>query len=261
MVLNKKVVVVMPAYNAEKTLLQTYQEVRNQACVDQVILVDDCSRDRTFQLARTLDEIIVHKHDRNLGYGANQKSCYRLALKHRADIVIMLHPDYQYTPQLIPAMAHLVACGLYHCVLGSRILGGYALKGNMPIWKYISNRALTAIQNLLIQAKLSEYHTGFRAFSRQLLQRLQWQEFSDDFLFDNQFLAQTHWFGYQIAEITCPTKYFPEASSINFKSSVRYGCGCLMTSVAFRLAKLQLTALPLFPSNPPDEDEIRKAVS
>jgi len=246
MILNKRVVVVMPAYNAEKTLSQTYIEIRDQACADQIILVDDCSQDRTVELASDLDGVTVHRHERNLGYGANQKSCYRLALENNADIVIMVHPDYQYTPKLMPAMAHLVACGLYHCVLGSRILGGYALRGGMPVWKYVSNRALTAIQNVFLQAKLSEYHTGYRAFSRSLLQRLRWESYSDDFVFDNQMLAQAHWLGYEIAEITCPTKYFAEASSINFERSLKYGVGCLLTSVDYRLARMHCRSSKLF---------------
>ena len=193
---NKKVVVVMPAYNAEKTLLKTYEEVMAQGIVDKVILVDDASPDNTAKVAQRLPLTKVFVHERNLGYGGNQKTCYRLALEENADIVIMVHPDYQYTPKLIPAMASLIGNGLYHCVLGSRILGGYALKGGMPPWKYIANRFLTFVENILIGAKLSEYHTGYRAFSRELLLRLPLKNNSDDFVFDNQMMAQIVWFGF-----------------------------------------------------------------
>jgi len=235
---DKKVVVVMPAYNAEQTILQTYQEVMDQQVVDQIILVDDASTDNTVQLAQTLDNMIVYQHQTNLGYGANQKTCYSLALKENADIVIMVHPDYQYTPKLIPAMVSLIANNLYHCVLGSRILGGYALKGGMPIWKYIANRALTFIENLLLGAKLSEYHTGYRAFSKQLLEQLSLSHLSNDFIFDNQMLAQIIGLGYIVAEVSCPTKYFEEASSINFRRSVKYGFGCILTALIFRLSRM-----------------------
>jgi glycosyltransferase involved in cell wall biosynthesis len=244
---NQKVVVIMPAYNAAETLCRTYEEVMAQGIVDQVIVVDDASTDQTTRIARTLPHALVHTHAENLGYGANQKTCYRLALEQGADIVIMVHPDYQYTPLLIPAMASLIGNGLYHCVLGSRILGNYALKGGMPIWKYISNRLLTFVENLLIGAKLSEYHTGYRAFSRQLLELLPLAENSNDFVFDNQMLAQIAWHGYTIAEVSCPTKYFPEASSINFRRSVKYGFGCLGTALTFRLAKAGLLRSRLFP--------------
>ena len=247
MVQNKKVVVVMPAYNAAKTLVQTYNEVMEQGVVDRVIIVDDASRDDTVAVAKTLPNTIVFSHAKNLGYGGNQKSCYRLALAEGADIVIMVHPDSQYTPKLIPAMASLIACGLYPCVLGSRILGGYALQGGMPLWKYVANRFLTAGENLLLGAKLSEYHTGYRAFSRELLERLPLAGNSDDFVFDNQMLAQILWAGYTIAEISCPTKYFDEASSINFRRSVTYGFGCLNTALRFRLAKWRVASSPLFP--------------
>ena len=189
-------------------------------------------------------------HEANRGYGANQKTCYRAALEEGADIVVMVHPDYQYTPKLIPAMASMIASGLYHCVLGSRILGGYALKGGMPLWKYVANRFLTLMENLLLGAKLSEYHTGYRAFSRELLSGLFLESQSDDFVFDNQMLAQILWKGYTIAEISCPTRYFPEASSINFNRSVRYGLGCLYTGVLFRLAKTGLVRSRHFPSKP-----------
>jgi glycosyltransferase involved in cell wall biosynthesis len=246
---NKKVVVVMPAYNAEKTILKTHDEVMAQGVVDLVVVVDDASRDRTVEVASELSDTIVHTHPQNLGYGANQKTCYRLALENCADIVIMVHPDYQYTPLLIPAMASMIANELYHCVLGSRILGGRALAGNMPFYKYVSNRFLTLAENILTGAKLSEYHTGYRAFSRQLLEQLPLDGNSDDFVFDNQMLAQILWFGYTIAEVSCPTKYFPEASSINFVRSTKYGLGCLWTGLLFRLAKMNLIKSSLFPNN------------
>ena len=244
---NKKVVVVMPAYNAEKTLLKTYEEVMAQGVVDKVILVDDASPDNTAKVAQKLPRTRVFVHERNLGYGGNQKTCYRLALEEGADIVIMVHPDYQYTPKLIPAMTSMIGNGLYHCVLGSRILGGYALKGGMPPWKYIANRFLTLTENILIGAKLSEYHTGYRAFSRELLLKLPFANNSDDFVFDNQMLAQIVWFGYTIAEVSCPTSYFAEASSINFKRSTEYGICCLRTALSFRLAKMNLIKSVLFP--------------
>jgi glycosyltransferase involved in cell wall biosynthesis len=244
---DKKVVVVMPAYNAAKTLVRTYDEVMMQGVVDKVIVVDDCSRDETTTIAKKLPNTIVFTHAKNLGYGGNQKSCYRLALQENADIVIMVHPDSQYTPHLIPAMASLIASGLYPCVLGSRILGGYALQGGMPMWKYVANRFLTAAENIMLGAKLSEYHTGYRAFSRDILERLPLSENSDDFVFDNQMLAQILWFGYTIAEISCPTKYFKEASSINFRRSVKYGFGCLGTAAKFRLAKWNMSSSNLFP--------------
>ncbi len=236
----------MPAYNAAETLKKTYDEVMEQKIVDHVIVVDDASNDETTAIAKTLANTTVHTHPKNQGYGGNQKSCYKLALDAGADIVIMVHPDYQYTPRLIPAMASMIGNGLYHCVLGSRILGGYSLKGGMPIWKYISNRFLTFVENLLTGAKLSEYHTGYRAFSRELLEKLPLSENSDDFVFDNQMLAQILWLDYQIAEVSCPTKYFPEASSINFKRSVKYGFGCLLTAAEFRLAKTGLIKSKLF---------------
>jgi glycosyltransferase involved in cell wall biosynthesis len=245
---NKKVVVVMPAYNAEKTIIKTYDEVMAQGVVDKVILVDDASPDNTAKVASKLPLTKVFVHERNLGYGGNQKTCYRLALEEGADIVIMVHPDYQYTPKLIPAMTSMIGNGLYHCVLGSRILGGYALKGGMPPWKYIANRFLTFVENVLIGAKLSEYHTGYRAFSRELLLRLPLKNNSDDFVFDNQMMAQIVWFGYTVAEVSCPTKYFAEASSINFKRSMEYGVGCLKTACAFRLAKMKLIKSVLFPA-------------
>src|SRR5271170_5089382 len=243
----KKIVVVMPAYNAAKTLVQTYDEVMEQGVVDRVIVVDDASRDATTAIARKLPNTVVLTHAKNLGYGGNQKSCYRLALQEGADIVIMVHPDAQYTPKLIPAMASLIASDLYHCVLGSRILGGQALRGGMPLWRYIPNRGLTFVENILLGAKLSEYHTGYRAFSREVLERLPLSENSNDFVFDNQMLAQILWFGYTIAEVSCPTRYFDEASSISFRRSVQYGFGCLGTALSFRLAKMNLSPSKLFP--------------
>jgi glycosyltransferase involved in cell wall biosynthesis len=243
---DQKIIVVMPAYNAAQTLRMTYDEVMAQEIVDMVILVDDGSSDETVSIARKLPNTIVHEHNLNRGYGGNQKSCYRLALEAGADIVVMVHPDYQYTPKLIPAMASMIGNGLYHCVLGSRILGGYALKGGMPIWKYIANRGLSLVENVLLGAKLSEYHTGYRAFSRQLLEKLPIENNSDDFVFDNQMLAQILWHGYTIAEVSCPTKYFAEASSINFFRSVKYGLGCLQTAMAYRLAQLGLLKSAVF---------------
>ncbi|MHC4394847.1 MAG: glycosyltransferase family 2 protein [Planctomycetota bacterium] len=244
---DKKVIVFMPAYNAARTLRKTYDEVMTQEIVDLVIIVDDASQDKTSAIAAELPNTIVHTHSNNLGYGANQKTCYKLALQQGADIIIMVHPDYQYTPKLIPAMASMIGNELYPCVLGSRILGGYALRGKMPIWKYIANRFLTLAENILIGAKLSEYHTGYRAFSRQLIEQLPLEENSDDFVFDNQMLAQILWYGNTIAEVSCPTKYFTEASSINLKRSIEYGFGCLRTALTFRLAKLNLIKSKLFP--------------
>jgi len=243
----KKVVVVMPAYNAAQTLRMTYDEVMSQGIVDLVILVDDASRDDTATIARTLPNVEVFVHDRNRGYGANQKTCYMMALERGGDIIIMVHPDYQYTPMLIPAMTSMIGNDLYPCVLGSRILGGYALKGGMPFWRYLANRFLTFVGNILIGAKLSEYHTGYRAFSRSLLEQLPFDINSDDFVFDNQMLAQIIWFGHTIAEISCPTKYFAEASSINFRRSMKYGFGCLWTALTFRLTKMQIINSKLFP--------------
>lgn len=243
----KKVVVVMPAYNAARTLTQTHEEVLAQDFVDEVILVDDASADATAEIARKLAKTTVHTHPENRGYGGNQKTCYRLALEHGADIVIMVHPDYQYTPKLIPAMTSMIGNGLFACVLGSRILGGGALKGGMPLWKYIANRVLTLVANWLMGAKLSEYHTGYRAFSREILETLPLDANSDDFVFDNQMLAQILWKRYPIGEVSCPTKYFPEASSINFRRSLRYGFGCLGTAVSFRLARMGLVRSRLFP--------------
>jgi len=244
---DKKVVVVMPAYQAAGTLRKTHAEVIAQGIVDHVIVVDDASSDETTEIAKTLPLTQVFTLERNHGYGGNQKHCYRLALAAGADIIIMVHPDYQYTPKLIPAMASMIANGLYHCVLGSRILGGYALKGKMPIWRYIANRFLTLAENILTGAKLSEYHTGYRAFSRELLEKIPFDANDDDFVFDNQMLAQVLWLGYQIAEVTCPVNYFAQASSINFSRSVKYGFGCLSTAIKFRLAKMNLIKSKLFP--------------
>jgi glycosyltransferase involved in cell wall biosynthesis len=248
---DQKVVVVMPAYNAAKTLQQTYDEVMAQGIVDRVIVVDDGSRDETVRLARSLPRVQIHVHDRNRGYGGNQKTCYRLALEAGADIVIMVHPDYQYTPKLIPAMAAMIGSGLYHCVLASRILGGKALSGGMPLYKYAANRFLTLVENFLTRAKLSEYHTGYRAFSRQLLKRLPLEVNSDDFVFDNQMLAQILWLGCTIAEVSCPTRYFDEASSINFKRSLVYGIGCLLTALEFRLNRWGMISTARFPRRLP----------
>jgi len=243
---DKKVIVIMPAYNAARTLRLTYDEVMAQKIVDAVIVVDDGSDDETVAVAASLPQAVVHTHPKNQGYGANQKTCYRLALEHGGDIIIMVHPDYQYTPKLIPAMASMIGNGLYHCVLGSRILGGYALKGGMPWWRYISNRFLTLVENIMTGAKLSEYHTGYRAFSRELLEKLPLDENSDDFVFDNQMLVEILWLDYKIAEASCPTRYFAEASSINFGRSLKYGFGCLSTAIKYRLAKMNLIRSKLF---------------
>jgi len=243
----KKIVVVMPAYNAARTVTQTVDEVLQQRIVDEIILVDDRSRDETVQVASSLLGVRVHVHEKNTGYGGNQKTCYRLALEAGADIVIMVHPDYQYTPLLIPAMASIIANGLHPCVLASRILGGYSLAGGMPVWKYVANRFLTAAENILLGAKLSEYHTGYRAFSREILEKIDLSKNSDDFVFDNQMLAQIFWHNFTIAEVSCPTKYFKEASSINFRRSVKYGFGCLSIGLKFRLAKMGFLKSELFP--------------
>jgi glycosyltransferase involved in cell wall biosynthesis len=244
---DKKVVVVMPAYNAAQTLRKTWDEVMAQEIVDLIIVVDDRSQDETVSIARALPKTVVYTHQKNMGYGANQKSCYRLALEQGGDVIIMVHPDYQYTPKLIPAMVSMIGSGLYQCVLGSRILGGYALQGGMPVWKYMANRFLTLVENVLLGAKLSEYHTGYRAFSRKLLEKLPLDVNSDDFVFDNQMLAQIIWFGFTVAEISCPTKYFAEASSINLQRSIKYGFGCLITALQFRFAKMKLITSILFP--------------
>jgi glycosyltransferase involved in cell wall biosynthesis len=243
----KRVVVIMPAYNAARTIKTTYDEVMSQGVVDLVVLVDDASRDETVAIARSLDKVKVVVHPRNRGYGANQKTCYREALAAGADIVVMVHPDYQYTPKLIPAMSSMIGNGLYQCVLGSRILGGNAVRNGMPWWKYVANRGLTFFSNVLMGAKLSEYHTGYRALSRELLEMLPLNANSDDFVFDNQMLAQILWLNHTIAEVSCPTRYFKEASSIDFRRSVKYGLGCVATAIAFRLARLGIVRSPLFP--------------
>ena len=240
----KKIVVVMPAYNAERTLVQTYNSLPHEI-VDDVLLVDDGSRDHTVDVARRLG-IRTFAHASNHGYGRNQKTCYREALELGADIVVMVHPDYQYAPELVTSMVGMLAYGTYDVALASRILGVGALKGGMPVWKYVANRFLTATQNLLMSYKLSEYHTGYRAFTRRVLQALPLCENSDDFSFDNEMLAQTVYFGYQIGEISCPTKYFKEASSINFRRSMKYGMEVLSTSLKFRLQRMKLTRFAIF---------------
>ena len=240
----KKVVVVLPAYNAAKTLEMTYREIPFEV-VDDVLLVDDASRDDTSVVSRELGiKTIIHQQ--NKGYGGNQKTCYRTALDLGADIVIMLHPDYQYTPRLVTAMAAMIAYGEFDAVLASRILGIGALKGGMPLYKYVANRFLTLVENLLLGHKLSEYHTGYRAFSRDVLEKLPLDKNSDDFVFDNQMLAQVIWFGYRIGEVSCPTKYFEDASSINFRRSVIYGMGVLKTALLFRLNKMGLAKCAIF---------------
>lgn len=247
MINGKRIAVVMPAYNAEKTLEATLHELPD--LVDIRILVDDNSSDHTVELARRLAnqfDLQVFQHDRNYGYGRNQQTCYREALSAGADVVIMLHPDYQYTPLLVTAMASMVAYEVYDVVLGSRIIGGTALLGGMPLYKYVSNRALTAFENLFLRVKLSEYHTGYRAFSRKVLCELPLLENSDDFVFDNQMLAQCVHFGFRIGEVSCPTKYFEEASSINFRRSVKYGFGVLATTLQFALQRAGIVQLPRF---------------
>lgn len=234
----KKIAVVMPAYNAEKTLEQTFSEIPN-GIVDEVILVDDASKDGTVKLSTQLG-ITTIRHDKNRGYGGNQKTCYQTALEKQADIVVMVHPDYQYTPKLITAISSMIAYDVYDVVLGSRILGGTALRGGMPVYKYFSNRVLTFIQNVLMGQKLSEYHTGYRAFSRNVLQSLALKKNSDDFIFDNQMLTQIFFQGFKVGEVSCPTKYFPEASSINFSRSLKYGLGCILTALAYRAARLSI---------------------
>jgi glycosyltransferase involved in cell wall biosynthesis len=236
MVNGKKVIVVLPAYNAGNTLEQTFREIPSNI-VDDVILVDDRSKDNTVDVARRLGIKNIVEHQQNRGYGGNQKSCYDKALELGADIVIMLHPDYQYTPRLIEPMAYIIGNGVYHVVLGSRILGNGALRGGMPLYKYIANRLLTLFQNTLVSQKLSEYHTGYRAFSREVLEKVNYEINSDDFVFDNQMLSQIIYFNYEIAEVTCPTKYFEEASSINLKRSIIYGMGVLQVSLKHRLCK------------------------
>ncbi len=245
MFLDKKVVVVMPAYNAEKTLRSTYAEIPMDI-VDEVIIVDDASSDNTIKVAAEIGIKHIIQHQTNLGYGGNQKSCYDKALALEADIVIMVHPDYQYTPKLIPAMTSVLANGLYSVILGSRILGKGALNGGMPKYKYIFNRFLTLFQNFIMGQKLSEYHTGYRAFTKEVLQKINYHANSNDFVFDNQMLAQIFYAGYEIAEISCPTKYFDDASSINFKRSVKYGMGVLRTSLQYKFQKWGLAHYKIF---------------
>lgn len=248
MINGKKIVVVMPAYNAARTLETTYNEI-DFSIVDDVVLVDDHSKDNTAEVAKRIGIKHVIRHEKNKGYGGNQKTCYNKALELGADIVIMLHPDYQYTPLLIPSISHLIANGLYHVVLGSRILGKGALRGGMPMYKYIANRFLTLTQNILVNDKLSEYHTGYRAFSKEVLLKINFEYNSDDFVFDNQMLSQIIYAGYPIAEITCPTKYFEEASSINFKRSSIYGLGVLKTSFMHFLQRKGIAKFKLYELN------------
>jgi glycosyltransferase involved in cell wall biosynthesis len=248
MLLGKKIVVVLPAYNAALTLEKTYSEIPFEI-VDEVILVDDASKDNTVEAAARIGIKHIIKHEKNKGYGGNQKSCYDKALSLGADIVIMLHPDYQYTPKLIPSMANIIAQDLYPVVFGSRILGKGALKGGMPLYKYFFNRLLTLTQNILMSQKLSEYHTGYRAFSREVLEKINYHANSDDFVFDNQMAAQVFYAGYEIAEVTCPTKYFKEASSINFKRSAVYGLGVLGVSLSYFFNKIGLIKSSIFKPN------------
>jgi glycosyltransferase involved in cell wall biosynthesis len=239
MIGNQKVVVVLPAYNASRTLEKTVNEIPMDV-VDEIVLVDDNSADNTFELAESLGIRHILKHEVNKGYGGNQKSCYSMALALNADIIVMLHPDYQYTPKLIRAKASIIADGNYKVVLGSRILGKGALKGGMPIYKYIANRVLTLFQNILMGQKLSEYHTGYRTFHKDVLNAIDLEKNDDDFIFDNQMLAQICAKGFEICEVTCPTKYFAEASSINFKRSSKYGLGVLLVSIGYRLMKWKI---------------------
>lgn len=245
MLKDKKICVVLPAYNAADTLKKTYNEIPF-SIVDEVVLVDDCSSDETVEVGKRLGIQHIIRHDKNKGYGGNQKTCYQTALSLGADIVVMLHPDYQYDPRLLESMCYLIANGVYPVVLGSRILGMGARKGGMPLYKYFFNRCLTALQNFVMHQKLAEYHTGYRAFSKDVLERINFMADSDDFVFDNQMLAQIFYAGYEIAEITCPTKYFPEASSINFKRSCKYGFGVIHTSFCYRWQKWGLLKSPLF---------------
>ncbi|OED41039.1 glycosyl transferase family 2 [Chromatiales bacterium (ex Bugula neritina AB1)] len=239
----------MPAYNAERTLSRTHSEVMSHSCVDAVIVVDDRSSDRTAEIGFNLERTTVIRHEKNVGYGGNQKTCYRAAIDSGADIVVMVHPDYQYTPLILPAMVSMIESGLYDCVLASRILGGHAIGDGMPMWRYVANRFLTLSQNLILGEKLSEYHTGYRAFSRKVLETLPLDENSDDFVFDNQMLTQVLWCGFKVAEVSCPTRYAADASSINFMRSVKYGFGCLGTAVQAKLARLGVFRSKRFPDN------------
>lgn len=245
MINNKKIAVVLPAYNAEETLKKTYDEIPFNF-VDEVILVDDLSSDKTVEVGKRIGIKHIIKHDKNKGYGGNQKSCYKKALELNADIVVMLHPDYQYTPLLLPSMCYLIVNNVYPVVIGSRILGKGALKGGMPIYKYFANRLLTFLQNILMGQKLSEYHSGYRAFSREVLEKINYDINSDDFIFDNQMLAQIFYAGYEIGEITCPTKYFEEVSSINLKRSIKYGFGVIRVSIAYFLQKIKIGNFKIF---------------
>jgi glycosyltransferase involved in cell wall biosynthesis len=247
MIKGKKLVVVMPAYNAEQTLVKTYEELPHEI-VDEVILVDDHSRDHTIEVARRLGIKTIIRHNKNLGYGGNQKTCYTAALESGADITVMVHPDYQYSPKLCGAISWMIASGEYDMVLASRILGRGACKGGMPLWKYIANRFLTAFENIFVDVKLSEYHTGYRAFTREVLETLPLHENSDDFVFDNQMIAQAVAFGFNLGEMSCPTRYMPEASSINFRRSVKYGFGVLGTSMSYRMHKWGIVKSPVFDS-------------
>jgi glycosyltransferase involved in cell wall biosynthesis len=252
MISANKLIVVMPAYNAEKTLRQTYAELPHEY-VDDVVLVDDASNDHTTMVARELGiKTIIHRNNR--GYGGNQKTCYREALRLGADIVVMVHPDYQYSPRLVTAMASMISSGHYDVVLGSRILGGQALRGGMPVYKYIANRFLTFVENVMVGVKLSEYHTGYRAFSRSVLERLPIESNSDGYLFDNELIVQAVHFGFRIGEISCPTRYFPEASSINFLKSMEYGIGVIVTSIKYALQRTGISDFKIF------HDKLRKAV-
>ena len=245
MISNKIVTVVLPAYNAAKTLERTYNEIPFDI-VDNVILVDDHSNDETVRIAKEIGIRHIVRHETNKGYGGNQKSCYKKALSLNSDIVIMVHPDYQYTPKLIHSMCYLIANGVYEVVLGSRILGTGALKGGMPLYKYIANRFLTLVQNIILNKKLSEYHTGFRAFSSEVLKAIPYERNSDGFVFDNQMITQVFFAGYEIAEISCPTKYFPEGSSISFRNSTIYGLGVLKTSLMYRMQKWGLARFKIY---------------
>lgn len=244
MVYGKKVVVVLPAFNAERTLRKTYEELPSEV-VDETILIDDASTDETVRIANDI-KIKTIIHESNQGYGANQKTCYRAALESGGDIIVMLHPDYQYPPKLVVPMAYMLGSGEYDMVIGSRILGGKSLKGGMPVYKYVSNRVLTFIQNLATGAKLSEYHTGYRAYTREVLEAIPFLENSDDFIFDNEMLSQILYKGFNVGEISCPTRYFAEASSINFARSVKYGLGCVWVSIQYRLSKWGLINFRLF---------------
>jgi len=254
MIQGKRVVVVLPAYNAAKTLEKTYREIDFNV-VDEVILVDDNSKDETIQVARSLGIRHILKHEKNWGYGGNQKTCYQHALALGADIVIMLHPDYQYNPKLIPSMAYLIANGVFQAVLASRILGDRAMINGMPVYKYMFNRLLTWIENFIIWEKLSEYHSGYRAFSRDVLEKINFQANSDDFVFDNQMLAQIFYLGYEVGEISCPAKYFEEASSINFRRSMKYGLGVIGTAIGYRLNKWKLLTSKIY--HKPEEKKIQ----